>query len=150
MKLQNVHDKFYTESVSIKEKTYGLSVKIVQIYNNGHCLLLKRSMSSKWYAGKCEFPGGKVDPGENFNESLLREVFEETGLRAAIQRVAGTAESEMPTVRVVHLIMECQAEAGKVRLSNEHDKYACFGPEDILKMDLFEHSKPFTMEYIAR
>ena len=134
----------------MKEKPYGLSVKIVLRDDNGHCLLLKRSMSSKWYAGKWEFPGGKVDPGENFSEALLREVFEETGLRATIQRVAGTAESEMPTVKVVHLIMEGQAEASEVCLSSEHDDYAWVDPEDILKMDLVEHFKMFAMEYIAR
>lgn len=134
----------------MKEKPYGLSVKIVLRDDNGRCLLLKHSMSSKWYAGKWEFPGGKVDPGENFSEALLREVFEETGLRVTIQRVAGTAESEMPTVRVVHLIMEGQAEAGEVRLSSEHDDYAWIGPEEIVKMNLVEHFKMFAMEYIAR
>jgi 8-oxo-dGTP diphosphatase len=65
----------------MKEKPYGLSVKMVLRDDNGRCLLLKRSMNSKWYAGKWEFPGGKVDPGENFGDALLREVFEETGLR---------------------------------------------------------------------
>jgi 8-oxo-dGTP pyrophosphatase MutT (NUDIX family) len=70
--------------------------------------------------------------------------------RITIQRVAGTAESEMPTVKVVHLIMEGQAEAGKVCLSNEHDDYAWVDPEDILKMDLVEHFKMFAMEYVAR
>jgi 8-oxo-dGTP diphosphatase len=134
----------------MKEKPYGLSVKMVLRDDNGRCLLLKRSMNSKWYAGKWEFPGGKVDPGENFGDALLREVFEETGLRITIQRVAGTAESEMPTVKVVHLIMEGQAEAGKVCLSNEHDDYAWVDPEDILKMDLVEHFKMFAMEYVAR
>lgn len=134
----------------MKEKPFSLSVKIVLRDDTGRCLLLKRSMSSKWYAGKWEFPGGKVDPGENFGDALLREVFEETGLRITIQRVAGTAESEMPTVKVVHLIMEGQAEAGKVCLSNEHDDYAWVDPEDILKMDLVEHFKMFAMEYVAR
>lgn len=134
----------------MKEKPFGLSVKIVLRDDNGRCLLLKRSMSSKWYAGKWEFPGGKVDPGENFSEALQREVFEETGLRAAIQRVTGIAESEMPTVKVVHLIMEGQAEAGEVCLSSEHDDYVWVDPEDILKMDLVGHFKMFAMEYIAR
>ena len=109
MKLQNARGKLYTERIFKKEKAFGLPVKIVPNDDNGRCLLLKRSMSSKWHAGKWEFPGGKVDQGENFSEALLREVLEETGLRATIQCAAGTAESEMPTVRVVHLIMEGQA-----------------------------------------
>lgn len=84
---------------------------------------------------------------ENFGEALLREVLEETGLRAAIQRVAGTADSEMPKVKIVHLIMEGKVEAGEVQLSSEHDDYAWVDYEELLKMDLVEHFKQFAIEY---
>lgn len=114
---------------------------------NGHFLLLKRSMSSKWYSGKWDFPGGKVEQYENFSEALLREVFEETGLRVVIHRIAGVAESEMPNIKVVHLIMEGQIEAGELCLNMEHDDYSWIGPEELIGMDLVEHLKPFAIKY---
>lgn len=40
--------------------------------------------------GDWTFPKGKLDSGETFEEAALREVFEETGMRCAILRFAGT------------------------------------------------------------
>ena len=39
--------KLYTKMILMKEKPFGLSIKIVLKDDNGRCLLLKRSMSSK-------------------------------------------------------------------------------------------------------
>lgn len=38
------------------------------------------------------FPKGKLDPGENFEEAALREVEEETGIRARTLRFAGVMQ----------------------------------------------------------
>lgn len=60
----------------MSKKPFALSVKVVIRDGNGRCLLLKRSMSSKWNKAKCDFPGGKVDPGEDFEQAMLCEVAE--------------------------------------------------------------------------
>jgi 8-oxo-dGTP diphosphatase len=78
----------------VARKPLRLSAKIVVRDKHGRCLLLKRSLSSKGSPGKWEFPGGKIDPGESFDEALLREVAEETNLTISIQSVAGTAKSD--------------------------------------------------------
>ena len=72
-------------------KPLALSVKVVVRDVSGRCLLLKRSLRSKGNPGKWDLPGGKVDPGENFTQGILREVAEETGL--TIYRLAGTTLS---------------------------------------------------------
>ena len=48
---------------------FALSVKILVRDDEGRCLLLRRSPSSKNNGGKWDLPGGKVDAGETFEEA---------------------------------------------------------------------------------
>jgi 8-oxo-dGTP diphosphatase len=131
----------------MRGKPLKLSVKIAVWDDAGRCLLLKRSLSSKGNPGKWDFPGGKIDPGESFDEALLREVIEETGLTISIRGVAGTAESEAPAAKVVYLILEGRVESGQVRLSTEHDDYAWVDPEGLATADLAAQFLPFARAY---
>lgn len=52
------------------------------IHSSGKVLLLRRLSSDAELPGLWELPGGHVEPGEAVVESLRREIFEETGIRA--------------------------------------------------------------------
>jgi 8-oxo-dGTP diphosphatase len=56
------------------------------VLRDGLVLVARRS-ESQHLPGAWEFPGGKIEPGEEPSDAALRELREETGL------VAGTAES---------------------------------------------------------
>ncbi|MFA9200538.1 MAG: (deoxy)nucleoside triphosphate pyrophosphohydrolase [Cypionkella sp.] len=58
-------------------------------------LLLQRRPPGKRHAGLWEFPGGKVEPGENPRAALVRELAEELGIDLADDalRPAGFAEA---------------------------------------------------------
>ena len=128
-------------------KPLVLSVKVVIRDASGRCLLLKRSLRSKGNPGKWDLPGGKVDPGESFDQGLLREVTEETGLTISIQRVGGVAESESPTNKVVYLILEGRLESGQVQLSSEHDEYVWVNRWELPKMELADQFRAFAQAY---
>lgn len=128
-------------------KPLVLSVKVVIRDASGRCLLLKRSLRSKGNPGKWDLPGGKVDPGENFTQGILREVAEETGLTISIQRVGGVAESESPTNKVVYLILEGRLESGQVQLSSEHDEYVWVNRWELPKMELADQFRAFAQTY---
>lgn len=128
-------------------KPLVLSVKVVVRDASGRCLLLKRSLRSKGNPGKWDLPGGKVDPGENFTQGILREVAEETGLTISIQRVGGVAESESPTNKVVYLILEGRLESGQVQLSSEHDEYVWVNRWELPKMELADQFRAFAQTY---
>jgi 8-oxo-dGTP diphosphatase len=131
-------------------KAFGLSVRAVIHDADGRILLLKRSMLSKNYPGKWEFPGGKVDRGEKFNDALVREVREETGLVVRLGTFIGAAKAEMPHVTAVQLVIEALPEPGAPAISHEHEGLTWALPQDILEMDMVDWVKPFVRAHLLK
>lgn len=104
-------------------KPFALAVKAVIVDAAGRCLMVRRSAANRSFVGCWEWPGGKVDPGEDFATALVREVREETSLEAELTGLAGTTEFEMPHVRVILLCMEARLAGGTLALSHEHDAW---------------------------
>jgi 8-oxo-dGTP diphosphatase len=50
------------------------------VISGDYVLVQQRSVSSKFFPGFLSFPGGHVDEGEDIASSVIREVFEETGV----------------------------------------------------------------------
>ncbi len=102
-------------------KSYWLAVKAIIQNDARQSLLLRRSNINKRFAGCWEWPGGKVDHGEDFVTALLRETLEETGYEIEVIGFAGATEFEMPSAHVVLLCMNARITGGHFRLSEEHD-----------------------------
>jgi 8-oxo-dGTP diphosphatase len=62
---------------------------ICLIRNDGR-LLLQRKSAGRFGAGKWDAPGGKLAAGESPEQCVLREIWEETGLRAADVSLRGS------------------------------------------------------------
>lgn len=60
--------------------TFRATAKAAVIGPDGRVLLLTRADHARRGAGKRDLPGGHVDPGETVEETVRREVAEETGL----------------------------------------------------------------------
>lgn len=115
---------------------FSLSVKAIVMDKDKRCLVLRRSMASKNNAGKWEFPGGKLDPGESFDNALEREVHEETGLEITLLRPFDTAMSSIQDRRVVYLFMLAETGTDRVRLSDEHDAFQWVAVDRLAEVDL--------------
>jgi len=111
------------ELAAAAPKPFTFSGKALISDGKGRYLLIRRSAASGHNRCKWDLPGGKVDPGENIDHALIREVAEETGLTISLERVLGAGQSDAPTRKVAYLIMEGRIQSGEITLSSEHDKY---------------------------
>lgn len=54
-----------------------------------HFLLIKRPDSHKYHASQLALPGGSCEPGEAYEETALRELEEETGIKINESKILG-------------------------------------------------------------
>lgn len=130
-------------------KPFVLSVKAVVRDEQGRCLVLRRSPASKNNAGKWDFPGGKIDPGETLDGALMREILEETGLTVELERVVGSAQSELPDRIVAYLILQGRLANGHVRLSSEHTEARWVTLAELSSTDVCAQFRKFVSNYVS-
>lgn len=130
-------------------KPFRLAVRAVIRDEQGRCLLLRRSPVNKGFVGQWEWPGGKADPGESFDEALRREVREETGLEIELLGVVGAFDFEMPQVRVATLCLEARPVGGALRLSEEHDELAWVPAAEVPGWKILDVMKELAVTYAA-
>ncbi len=79
---RNLTGRIHRRGTRWKKGEYGMVV-CVWIYDGRGNLLLTRRAPGKTVAGTWENSGGAVQAGENSRQAIARELFEETGIRAA-------------------------------------------------------------------
>ena len=88
MEMNDIYDKnrrltgrLHKRGTPWKPGEYGLVV-CVWVYDGAGHLLLTRRAQGKSYAGTWENSGGAAKAGETSRQAIVRELFEETGIRA--------------------------------------------------------------------
>lgn len=88
------------------------------VVREGRCLVAQRGPLQS-HAGKWEFPGGKVEPGETPEAALARELEEELGLRISVGTRLGRGEVLVGDRRVVLDVYGAAIVSGELEL-REH------------------------------
>lgn len=70
-----------------------------------------------------ELPGGRMEFGETAEETLKREIMEETGLIVSPIKLLDTWNLIKVDRQITGIIYLCSIEEGVVKLSDEHDAY---------------------------
>jgi 8-oxo-dGTP diphosphatase len=94
-------------------------------------VLVQTRTEGPW-AGWWEFPGGRIEAGEDAPAAAARECAEELGLRATPRAVLHEVEWSYPAVRVHVSFVECEVEGEPQAL--EGQDFAWAGPAELLAL----------------
>jgi len=82
------------------------------IFREGKLLITQRYQDSH-LGGLWEFPGGKREPGESFEQCLVRELREELGVRVEVGEVLGEITHAYPEKSVHLKFFVCRLAGGE-------------------------------------
>ena len=88
------------------------------IYDGQGNVLVQDRVDPDWPG--VTFPGGHVEPGESFTDSVIREVYEETGLTISNLRMCGIKDwTNSDGTRYVVLCYKTDSFQGEIKSSDE-------------------------------
>ena len=112
------------------------------IVRGGRVLAARRTAPPS-AAGRWEFPGGKVEPGESDDGSLVREIDEELGVEIRVDRwLAGEepiGERHLLRVALASLVHGEPA-------PTEHDRVRWLAAAELHDVDWLDADRPFLTE----
>src|SRR5947208_12711732 len=89
------------------ETRNSIEVSAGLIFRDGHLLITQRQADAH-LGGLWEFPGGKREPDETFEECLARELREELGIEVAVGELVESLTHEYPGKTVYLRFFRCR------------------------------------------
>jgi len=110
---------------------------------NDRVLVVRRSSTDRVNPFFWEFPGGKVDEGENFEDACIRELKEELSLDItptdSLQPVSNSKIIIQPFI--------CQWDRGMIELSFEHDDYMFVNQSELNELETTDLNQTIAKQY---
>ena len=116
------------------------------IEQDGKVLVAQRP-EGKALAGKWEFPGGKIDPGESAEACLEREIREELGCSIRLRQPLSPVIHAYPNGSIELVPFICVIATGEPQ-ALEHAAIDWMEPAAIQGMDLAAADEPILVEYL--
>lgn len=138
----------------MNEDLFNLGIKALIINKEGKILLLKAN-TAKFKTPQpihWDIPGGRIHRGSNIEETLKREVAEETGIKdikAFRSFSMAVANYRIPfnesDIGLILWTFICDVEDQiEIKISGEHLAYSWFSPQEASKLLQFKYPKEFT------
>jgi 8-oxo-dGTP diphosphatase len=112
------------------------SVSAIVVNEAGQILLGRRSDTGQW-----SLIAGVMDPGEQPADAIIREIYEETGVRAVVERLVGTAMHPVSYAngdqcQYLNLWFQCRAVSGEARVNDDESlAVEWFEPDALPELD---------------
>lgn len=125
------------------------------IVNDGKVLVIRGTADgTDVRTKKYEIVGGRIEPCEQYEDALHREVNEEVGLEVEIIKPFAVGEW-FPVIggeqcHVVAIFFECRVKSGSVTLGTDHDDFKWIDPKDVGSFPLMENLRPVFAKYCAQ
>lgn len=100
------------------------------------------------HAGLWEFPGGKLHPGESYEECLIREIKEELNVTVRITGELIPSEFQYPQKRIKLIPFWAEIVEGTL-YSVEHDRVEWFSPSQLMRLAWPGADRPIVEQVIA-
>ena len=97
---------------------------------NDKVLIGKRKLTNEHLPGKWEFPGGKMEEGETYDETIIREFKEELDIDISVFHELRTLNDE--NIEFTPMIVKLKG--GKAKLL-EHEEIKFVDKKEFFKMD---------------
>lgn len=97
--------------------------------------LLARRRPGKTLAGLWEFPGGKVEAGEDPAACLKREILEEMNLEIEVRELLGHTNHRYDFAEIHLIVYRASIMRGEMRLT-DHDMAEWFMPSEMRTLNL--------------
>lgn len=110
------------------------------IYNKEGQVFLARRSPDKKLGGFWEFPGGKLEHGEEVEQALHREIHEELDIQISIQKLLHIKTHQYNHGAVLILFYLASLEKGEPKLI-DHDQCAWLNPNEIENYKLLPANK---------
>lgn len=118
---------------------FRLAVGGICLHNN-QIVLLRRRDDAEVYPSIWELPSGGVDPGEDILDALVREVFEETGLRVKVGLCLGyffyQSRGGVPCIQINHICELDGSTPSELKVSEEHINAKWVELNQVLEYDI--------------
>ena len=123
-------------------------VVVALLWRAGRLLICQRKEIGA-FASKWEFPGGKIEPGEEPRSALERELFEELGIRARIGDEIARAEHQYPGGSLVHLQFFAVSQFAGEAENRVFKQILWAHPQELDRFDFLEADRPLVMRLVA-
>lgn len=145
-----VYNAYHMNSIVLR-----VAAKAVIVNEKNQVLLVRESSThdTNTQSGLFGIPGGRLEIGEMYEDGLIREVREETGLEVVIGQPFYIGEWHPIIKGVKHQIIAiftvCKAKVTEVKLSEEHDDYRWVGANDLKDINFMDPDDKVLERYFS-